>query len=654
VSRSTTIFRQLIFNVVVPALLALTFMGAFNYWQQKNQLVSFNEEKNLIIAEELVRLMEVADETFEILSENMSMRMENLSRELVVEIFGDTKDIENADLIEIRKQLKMAETSEDIYVINSSGLIVNTTFEKDLGLNLFSLGKEHENHIRGIFEKGVFFDERFAIENKTKKLRKFSYQPTLDGKYIIELGFYSSQAEEFFEFISSNKDDMIISQKNIEDVEMFFITDDIPFSFNKDAVIKEEHRDLFMKAVEEERTVIVDENEDGKWLHYEYAFMKRENTSLYKAAVLKIVSDRTDEKKLLQREFLRFLAVLGITLLVVTVLIYRKTRVITDPIKRLLNNVSRISDGHLDERAAVLGNNEITTLSKKFNLMIAQLEVLYNDLDAKVKERTAEVVRQKEEIEEHQKNIMDSIVYAKRIQTAILPPDEFINETLGDNFILYIPKDIVSGDFYWLDKKDDLAMVAAVDCTGHGVPGAFMSIVGNSQLNFAINVKNARKASEILDELNIGVTETLREKGGEDSVKDGMDLALCTINKKKMKLEYAGAFNPLYLVRNNEVLVTRADKFPIGASPDGKLASFTNHEIEIEKEDVIYMFSDGYADQFGGPDNKKFFSKRFRNLLLENHQLPMNEQKSILLDTLNEWRGEQEQIDDILVIGIKI
>ena len=653
-SRPTTIFKQLIFNIVIPALLALTFMAAYSYLQKKKILVEFNEEKNMIITDELVRLMEFGDETFELLSDNMSMRMEALSKTLVEEIFRDTRGIESADLLQIRKQLEMDELIEDIYIVNLEGLIVNTTFEKDRGLNLFQLGKEHENHIRSIFEKGVFMDERFAIENSTKSLRKFSYQPSLDGKYIIELGFYSSQANDFFEFMTKNKNEMIATQKNIDDVEMFFITDGSPFSFNKEAIIKKEHRDLFLKAMKEENTQIIDENENGRWLHYEYTFMIRDNTSLYKAAVIKIVSDRTEEKKLLQREFFRFIIVLGVTIFIVTLLIYRKTKVITDPIKRLLNNVNRISDGHLDERAAVAGNNEITTLSKKFNLMIAQLEVLYNDLEKKVQERTAEVVKQKEEIEEHQRNITDSIKYAKRIQTAILPPDEFVNKTLGENFILYIPKDIVSGDFYWLDEKDGLAMVAAVDCTGHGVPGAFMSIVGNSQLNFAINVKNARKASEILNELNHGVTQTLRDKAGSEMVKDGMDLALCVIDYEKMSMEYAGAYNPLYLIRNNDVLITKADKFPIGANPEGILPSFTNHKIDLVKGDVIYLFSDGFADQFGGPNNKKFFSKRFRELLLKVHELPMQKQKNSLLKAYEDWKGDFEQVDDILVIGIRI
>ena len=197
-------------------------------------------------------------------------------------------------------------------------------------------------------------------------------------------------------------------------------------------------------------------------------------------------------------------------------MLYKKTRVITHPIKKLVDKVNRVTDGHLDERADVVGNNEITTLSQKFNSMIEELESYYNELEQKVKDRTAEVVQQKEVIEIKNKHIMDSIRYAKRIQNAILPPDKYVKELLPKSFILYKPKDIVSGDFYWMTKKDNLVIYAAVDCTGHGVPGAFMSIVGNNQLNYAIDVKKAREASKILDCLNQGVVDTLREKGNGD------------------------------------------------------------------------------------------------------------------------------------------
>jgi serine phosphatase RsbU (regulator of sigma subunit) len=375
------------------------------------------------------------------------------------------------------------------------------------------------------------------------------------------------------------------------------------------------------------------------------------------------------EKAMLRREGLKFFIIFGITILVVLLLIYRKTKVVVYPVKKLAENVVRITHGHLNERAEVIGNNEITQLSIEFNKMIEELESYTNELEQKVKERTAEIQQQKEEIEaqrdsiQEQKEhievqnelIMDSIHYAKRIQNAILPPREYVHSLLDDVFILYRPKDIVSGDFYWMTDEDGYIMVSAVDCTGHGVPGAFMSIVGYNQLNYAVNVKNARTASEILMELNVGVTDTLREKGGTGSVKDGMDLALCVIDPKARVLHYAGAYNPLVLIRNKELIIYKANKCPIGSVEGEEFPEFTNHEIPIQKGDCYYMFSDGFPDQFGGPKGKKFMSKRFRELLHEIHEKPMTEQQMILEKTLDDWMGdENEQVDDILVMGIKL
>ena len=220
------------------------------------------------------------------------------------------------------------------------------------------------------------------------------------------------------------------------------------------------------------------------------------------------------------------------------------------------------------------------------------------------------------------------------------------------------PKDIVSGDFYWFTQVNNTAFLAAVDCTGHGVPGAFMSIVGNNQLNYAIDVKKARDASTILDHLNRGVVDTLREKGNESvgmsGVKDGMDLALCVIDTKNMKLQFAGANNPLCLVRDGEMIQIKGNKMAIGGNFEDELPKFTNHEMDLKKGDVIYTFSDGYPDQFGGQDGRKFMVKKFRELLLEIHKNPIEEQEQILNDTLEKWRGKEEQVDDIIVIGVKI
>jgi serine phosphatase RsbU (regulator of sigma subunit) len=229
-----------------------------------------------------------------------------------------------------------------------------------------------------------------------------------------------------------------------------------------------------------------------------------------------------------------------------------------------------------------------------------------------------------------------------------------VSTLLPDSFILYKPKDIVSGDFYWMAQKDGQALVAAVDCTGHGVPGAFMSIVGNNQLNFAVNVKGSLRPDEILNALNEGVTKSLRQTRLSSSVKDGMDISLISIDFKNLKLNYAGGYNPLFLIRDNELITVKADKFPIGGYMGEKLRNFTNNEMDIKKGDVLYLFSDGYSDQFGGSDDSKFLIRRFRELLLKIHNEPMNEQKEILNQIHDDWRGNSVQIDDILVIGIRI
>lgn len=282
-------------------------------------------------------------------------------------------------------------------------------------------------------------------------------------------------------------------------------------------------------------------------------------------------------------------------------------------------------------------------------------------LKAEVAIRTKELLEEKEklqvaysEIDEKNKDITDSIHYAKRIQEAILPADSTIKQLLPDSFVFYKPKDIVSGDFYWLEQWGPQTLVAAVDCTGHGVPGAFMSIVAHNILTQTVNVLGLAKPALILNETNTQLSKKLNQDPEEATVRDGMDIALCAINYKKSTMEFAGANNPLWLIRNNLVIEINGDKFPIGAFVGEELQRFTNHEWEIQKGDCIYMFTDGFADQFGGPKGKKFKYKQLQELLLQIHSKPMAEQKQILQQTNDEWQGELEQVDDILIIGIRI
>ncbi len=295
-----------------------------------------------------------------------------------------------------------------------------------------------------------------------------------------------------------------------------------------------------------------------------------------------------------------------------------------------------------------------------FRLRLSNLRKAKEKLELQVEKRTAEISMQKNEIEqqknviEHKnKNITDSILYASRIQNAVLPPDEYIAETLPEHFILFKPRDIVSGDYYWMTKKGNETVIAVADCTGHGVPGAFMSMLGVAFLNEIVNTSNKLVASEILNDLRDHVKRSLRQTGKKAENKDGMDIALCILNQEKKSVQYAGAYNPLFLLRNGELTQIKADRMPIGIYLKEK-ESFTNHVLELENTDVLYMFSDGYIDQFGGNNGKKFLAKHFKELLIKIHTKPMQEQKEILNQTLETWRGELEQVDDILVMGFKL
>lgn len=281
-------------------------------------------------------------------------------------------------------------------------------------------------------------------------------------------------------------------------------------------------------------------------------------------------------------------------------------------------------------------------------------------LTLKVHERTEEIRTQKDHIEEQRdeisrqkQEITDSIQYAEHIQSALLPKDYTISDYLDEYFILFKPRDIVSGDFYWIDKVDGKVIVIAADCTGHGVPGAFMSMLGVSILNQVTASKGKVSSGFILDSLREKIISTLSHTRKDEEARDGMDIAMCIVDFSEMRLQYSGAYNPLILIREGETEVYKPDKMPVGATP-GELRPFTTVDIEIRSGDCLYMFSDGYADQFGGPDGKKFKVAPFRKLLAEYSHRPMSEQKEVLNSTIEEWMKNEEQIDDILVIGLRI
>ncbi|MBC7694286.1 MAG: tetratricopeptide repeat protein [Burkholderiales bacterium] len=271
-----------------------------------------------------------------------------------------------------------------------------------------------------------------------------------------------------------------------------------------------------------------------------------------------------------------------------------------------------------------------------------------------LEEKNEIINHQKHLVEEQHQDITDSIKYAQRIQGAILPPKNMWEKILPSSFVLYMPKDILSGDFYWIEETEDYIYVAAADCTGHGVPGALISIVNFNLLNKAVLEKKLVTPSEILDTVNILLTESLHQTIGESAVRDGMDVALIAIHKHSNEVLFSGANNPIYIVSHGELKQIKGDKFPVGAFVEDQMQKFTTKRFTVEKGDSIYLFSDGFADQFGGEKGKKYKYNPFQEKLKEITDLPLIEQSGKMEAEFLKWKGNHEQVDDVLLIGIKI
>jgi ligand-binding sensor domain-containing protein/serine phosphatase RsbU (regulator of sigma subunit) len=275
------------------------------------------------------------------------------------------------------------------------------------------------------------------------------------------------------------------------------------------------------------------------------------------------------------------------------------------------------------------------------------------ELEEKVTERTHQLQEQKEIVEEQNRHITEGINYARNIQMAILPSGEEINKVFPEHFILYRPKEIVGGDFYWLFRHGDYVFVAAVDCTGHGVAGAFMSMIGTDLLNQIIIEKQVTEPSEILRELNLGIKLAFKQSAREFETQQGMDVAICSINLKNNEINFSGALRPLYIISNGEFKEVEGDKSSISGTSDTSYR-YTANKLKLKTGDCIYLFSDGYADQFGGPKGKKFMTGKMKQLLIGNNALTMDEQRKKLLAAHEEWKGDYKQVDDILIMGIRL
>lgn len=313
---------------------------------------------------------------------------------------------------------------------------------------------------------------------------------------------------------------------------------------------------------------------------------------------------------------------------------------------------------------------KVDELNEKLQVEKEKLETEKKKVEDKVKklwDQSMAIHKEKERInelkvviEKKHTEIIDSVNYAKRIQEAILPNVREITSHIPQSFIYFKPRDIVSGDFYWFSRKDDKSVIAAIDCTGHGVPGAFMSMIGNTLLNEIVNERGVTDPALILNNLNFEVNRSLKQTQQDSESRDGMDGAICCLELPSpngegqgVRLQYAGANRPLYLIRNGVLEETKANKFSIGGLEYDASKSYTTHSFNLQKNDTVYIFTDGFPDQFG-TNGKKLMTKKFKEILLSIQDKTMQEQKEFLTDHIEKWKGDTEQTDDLLVIGIRV
>ncbi|HAA00839.1 MAG TPA: hypothetical protein DEP18_04905 [Flavobacteriales bacterium] len=643
--RRSSILRQLLINTLVPVVLVLLAVGVISYRINRQQLEESNRRLREQIVAQTKSILSIHDEALHILEEDLNDRIEMLSDRLLTEYFAKPDSLHTADLFRISAEIGMDTAIEHLYVINDSSVITNTTFAKDLGLDFSKIDTSFVNSFAKMRKEGNLVIDRFGEEMITGKIKKYSFLPTPDGRNIIEMGIYSAMADGLRDKAFKNVSEISANFPEIRNIASFATVANV-----KNVHLPDHHYEHYQRAMKEKVPVRVSESEDGIDHYYDYFFLDIQSSSIYTGYLLLIESDNSREKALIRAEVIRFSVLFLVTISLLSLVIYYRSRSIALPIRVLTDKARVIAGGKLDERVPIKGNNEITDLSQSFNTMIDDLEGMYVNLEKKVKERTHELNHQKELVEEKNKEITDSINYARRIQYALLAHDDLLKENLPEHFVLFMPKDIVSGDFYWAclhprGNSNDFYL-AVCDSTGHGVPGAFMSLLNISFLNEAINEKTIEEPGKILDHTRRRLIENISQQGQ----KDGMDGILVRFSEGK--ISFAAANNPPLIIRNGEEIELAADKMPIGQSD--RIDPFTTVIPDLQKGDMFYLFTDGYPDQFGGPKGKKFKYRQLYDLLKEIAHLSMTEQRTILESTIENWKGDLEQVDDICVIGIRV
>lgn len=658
-----SIYTQLLLNIVPPIVLGLLILGIISYKNTQNILQHNNKTEKYFIYDNIRSFIELQFVALSIIEEPMEIKMLNYSNQLVNNYFKETLNIENADLNTIRKELGIDSENIDLYVINRDGIVVNTTFEEDLYINLFSFSEAHKQYLINIFQQREFDSPKFFFENKTKRYKKYSYHTTFDGKYIIEIGLYSSQADKIFDYIFSHLEKIPQEKSNLISVDLFFVASGKLYPINLRHQFIPEHISHIPDLINGNIVTLSDSENSNTNINYTYFYLTYSNPKIFDGNIIRIANDTSNQLKFIRQEKIKISILLLISLSLVYLLVYFRSKRIVKPIQHLIDKTKIIANGNYGERVTIKGNNELSILAGNFNKMVNNIEERNNEIEEqseflyqtnrKLNEAYKLLDYQKNLIENKQDDLTDSINYALSIQESLLPKPEDFAKIFTESFVYIIPRNIVSGDFYWFSKVQNKVIITASDCTGHGVPGAFMSMIGITILHHLVNFEHIDDPALILSRLDSEICDLLIYNNHKEQRFEGMDTAICSVDLDTGELKFSSAQRPLIIIRNGEVITYKGSIYPIGEYYDSIQKVFTNTTIKLEEGDTIYMFSDGYTSQFNEANNKKFNTKRFKKLLTDINHKPIKEHPAILHRTFEAWKGNSDQIDDILVIAFK-
>ncbi len=662
-----SIFKQLRSKITIPLIVVLIIIAWLSYNTTRSVLNNTSKQKSELISDEIHHIFKEKELKMEGLEKELEDNMERLSNRLINFYFDGKDSLELVNLDSIRNILGVDTSLVDLYIIDTNGVVINTTMRSDMNLNLYSFGPEFSAFLKERFNDNNYYSSRFGIEIKTNKLKKYSYEKTNNGNYLIEIGHYSPRADAIVLTFDKRLDSISSIQPGMLGVELF-VDDHNPLTLNKAKNLQQIHQRVLRQTFNDKTSHTLVEIEDGTKIHYEYIYSKEEDEPEKMATVVRIKSNKSVEEELLRGAINNSLIVFGGVIVVLIFLLYMNSRMLLRPLNVLNNKLERILNGE-DLTIEIEGNKEISGLSDQINRILEKLE----SSQRRLIKQDNRIEEQKDQIKAKSEGMVDSLRYAKKIQSALFPSLDHVKSIFEEHLLFYKPMSVVSGDFYWMEEANGYKYFAVVDCTGHGITGAFISLVGLNSLNRTIREFGMTDPADILNKVNELLEKTLQQKDAE--IKDGMDIALCAYSNKEKKLFYSGANSPIFITRRPDqgnMIINKSWTEPDDSNKefsfyeikgnrksiggmDLKDEEFKTIEIEIKESDTVYLFTDGMADQLGGEQGKKFRAKNLRDLVKSVQKLPLAEQNIAIESKMTEWmqNGKYEQIDDMCLIAVK-